>query len=54
MTLCPFETLAHGSSPFCELFGDDLKYSDYWGDVDKYYYTGYKILIPTIYVRLTQ
>ena len=43
LALCPFETIAFESpSPFCSLFTDsEFKAMEYYGDVEKYYKTGY-------------
>lgn len=43
LALCPFETIAHERpSPFCDLFTNkEFRYLEYFGDVEKYYKTGY-------------
>ncbi|TFK33287.1 histidine phosphatase superfamily [Crucibulum laeve] len=43
MTLCPFETVATEKlSRFCDLFSrDEFRQFEYFGDLDKYYNTGY-------------
>ena len=43
LAICPFETIAHRRpSPFCDLFTNkDFRYLEYYGDVEKYYKTGY-------------
>ncbi|KAI0345941.1 acid phosphatase [Trametopsis cervina] len=43
MALCPFETIAlQKTSPFCSLFtANEFESFEYFGDVEKYYKTGY-------------
>ena len=47
MALCPFETIAmERPSPFCDLFTpEEWEYLEYFGDVEKYYKTGYRLSI---------
>ncbi|KAI0738844.1 histidine phosphatase superfamily [Daedaleopsis nitida] len=43
LAMCPFESVAKEKlSPFCTLFTeDDFRAFEYWGDLEKYYKTGY-------------
>lgn len=48
MALCPFETIAYEKpSPFCDLFTPaEWRNLEYYGDVEKYYKTGYVSCCP--------
>ncbi|KAI0693629.1 acid phosphatase [Cerioporus squamosus] len=43
LAMCPFESVAKGTmSPFCSMFSeDDFRAFEYYGDLEKYYKTGY-------------
>ncbi|KAG6810012.1 hypothetical protein H0H92_013718 [Tricholoma furcatifolium] len=43
MLLCPFESVSYDrESPFCKIFSQaEFEQLEYWGDLDKYYKTGY-------------
>ena len=45
MAMCPFDSVAKETlSPFCTMFTEeDFRAFEYYGDLEKYYKTGYVI-----------